>query len=53
MSDKYIELHQLGKGWYGTVFQVREKSNRGKKWCMKKINLKGLQPKERRRHSSR
>ena len=47
MSDKYIELHQLGKGSYGTVFQVREKSNRGKKWCMKKINLKGLQPKER------
>ena len=44
--DRYHELTQLGKGSYGTVFLVRERS-RNKTWCMKKIALKGLGPRER------
>ena len=45
--DKYLEQQQLGKGSYGTVFLVCERSNPTRKWCMKKIALKGLQPRER------
>ncbi len=33
--EKYLELNQLGKGSYGTVFLVRERQ-RGTKMCMKK-----------------
>ena len=39
--DKYLEQQQLGKGSYGTVFLVCERSNPTRKWCMKKIALKG------------
>lgn len=46
--EKYDVMNQLGKGSYGAVFLVREKSRTAKKlFCMKKINLKGLGPRER------
>ena len=45
--DKYEQVKQLGKGSYGTVFLVRERSSRAKLWCMKKINLQGLGPRAR------
>ena len=44
--DRYHELHQLGKGSYGTCILVKERQ-RGTTYCMKKINLKGLAPRER------
>ena len=45
--EKYELIKQLGKGSYGTVFLTREKNSRQKLWCMKKINLQGLAPRER------
>ena len=42
----YEEVKQLGKGAFGTVFLVRERSTR-RPWVMKRVALKGMQPRER------
>ena len=42
-----MEIKQLGKGSFGSVFLVRERGALRRDWVMKRVALRGLQPRER------
>ena len=42
----YEEVKPLGKGAFGMVYLVRERATK-RKWVMKRVALKGMQPRER------
>ena len=42
----YEEVKALGKGAFGVVYLVRERATK-RKWVMKRVALKGMQPRER------
>eukprot|EP00965_Chrysotila_dentata_P245553 6206626-Pleurochrysis_carterae.AAC.4 len=40
--ERYVELKPLGKGSFGSVSLVREKSSNAKLWVLKRVGLDGL-----------